>query len=179
MKNEKFVVIDNIKWWVWTDDDNNRGAQPYCRKHNIRIYSELLPHQQYAFQASNYKCAECGELIKLTRTCSEEIQYILDKVESHIIKGLKFINIDDEAVPIAEDKVKNDKYFVTSRLMKSKVGLRLVVYAGEKGKKDKTQIFVEPEIKRLSFDQADLHPTDVFIKVEATFNDGTSSKQEK
>jgi len=94
---------------------------------------------------------------------------------------MHFINIDNEATPIAESKVssKDNRFFVVSRLMESKTGLRLVVYAGEKGKKEKTQIFVEPEIKRLSFDQKDQHPTDVFTKLEAIFSDGTKVSQEK
>ena len=88
---------------------------------------------------------------------------------------MRFINLDDEALPIAEVKLdsKDDPdYFVTGLLTKSKVGLRLIVYAGKKGSPEKSQIFVEPEIKRLAFDQKDLHPSDVFTKVEATFKDG-------
>ncbi len=49
----------------------------------------------------------------------------------------------------------------------------------KKGEKKKTQIFVEPDIKRLAFDQKDLHPTDVFTKLEATFSDGTKASQKK
>lgn len=88
---------------------------------------------------------------------------------------MKVLNLDDEAIPLADDKVKtkDGKFFVVANLNESKTGKRLVVYAGEKGKQNKTQIFVEPEIKRLSFDQNDLHPTDVFTKLEATFSDGT------
>ena len=88
---------------------------------------------------------------------------------------MKFINLDDEAIPIAESKVssKDNKYFVTAILTESKVGQRLVIYAGEKGKNEKTQIFIEPEIKRLAFDQNDTHPSDVFVVVEGTFKDGT------
>lgn len=49
----------------------------------------------------------------------------------------------------------------------------------KKGVKEKTQIFVEPKIKRLAFDQKDLHPTDIFTKLEATFSDGTKASQTK
>jgi hypothetical protein len=63
--------------------------------------------------------------------------------------------------------------------MKSKVGERLVIYAGERGKTNKTQIFVEPRIKRLAFDQKDAHPSDVFLKVEATFEDGSSASMKR
>jgi hypothetical protein len=59
------------------------------------------------------------------------------------------------------------------------VGQRLVVYAGEKGRKEKTQVFVEPDIKRLAFDQNDIHPSEVFVKLEATFRDGTQISMKK
>ena len=60
--------------------------------------------------------------------------------------------------------------------MESKRGKQLVIYAGEKGKKEKTQIFVEPEVKRLDFDRNDLHPDEVFLEVKATYKNGTSYK---
>ena len=89
---------------------------------------------------------------------------------------MKVLNLDDEAVPIAESKAssKDGKFFVTAVMVDSKVGQRVVVYAGEKGRKEKTQIFIEPNIKRLAFDQNDLHPADVFLALDGTFEDGTS-----
>jgi len=74
---------------------------------------------------------------------------------------------------------KNNKCFVTVVLMEFKIGKRLIVYAGEKGKKQKTQIFVDTEIKRVAFDQKDLHPSDIFSKLEATFSDNTRNIFEK
>lgn len=89
---------------------------------------------------------------------------------------MKVLNLDDEAIPLAESKIssKDDKFFVTAILTESKVGKRLVVYAGEKGRKEKSQIFIEPEIKRLAFDQKDMHPTEVFLELTGTFDDGSS-----
>ena len=103
-------------------------------------------------------------------------QYVINKVNSKIFKQAKYIKLDDEAIPLAEVKVsKNKDFFVKALLTESKVGLRLILYAGKIGNNKKTQIFVEPEIKRLAFDQNDLHPNDVFTKVEATFLDGTKA----
>jgi len=179
IKKEEFITIDKIKWWVWTSENESRGTQPYCFKHNIRMYPELIYGQKYPYQVNHLRCAECEKLYELPRTYDNEKQYVLDKVESKIIKGLKFINLDDEAIPIAEDKKKNSEYFVTSLLTESKLGLRLVVYAGKNGSNQKTQIFIEPGIKRLAFDQNNLHPTDIFTKLEATFQDGTKAGQKK
>jgi hypothetical protein len=105
----------------------------------------------------------------------------MKKLESRELKNLKVLNLDDEAIPLAEakSKSKDGKYFVTASLVESKVGKRLVVYVGERGQKDKTQIFVEPEIKRVAFDQNNLHPTDIFLKLEGTFVDGSSTVIQK
>jgi hypothetical protein len=76
---------------------------------------------------------------------------------------MKVLNLDDEAMPVAKEKVtsKDGKYFITAQLMESKRGLQAVIYAGEKGSAKKTQIFIEPEVKRLAFDQKDLNPSEV------------------
>lgn len=143
----------------------------------IDIYSN-----QYNFNNLSHKlkCEDCIEPYLIPRGVLKEKQYVLDRIDSKIFKGMKFINLDDEALPIAEDKIpKNTDYFVTSVLTKSKVGLRLVIYAGKRGNDKKTQIFVEPDIRRLAFDQGDLHPNDVFTKVEAFFFDGSKAKIEK
>lgn len=178
---DQYAKIDKIKWWVWTNSSGIRGVQAICPIHDIRMYPAKGYGEKFLDDATNLRCEECKNWHSIPRNWKREQQYVLDKVESKIIKGLKFINLDDEALPIAEDKVssKDNKFFVKSSLTKSKTGLRLVVYAGEKGRKEKTQIFIEPDIKRLAFDQKDLHPTDVFTKLEATFADGTKASQEK
>lgn len=169
------IILDKIKWV--TSEVAIGAVTPICPKHHLELY--LVDGGEYT--SSKLICAECEVPYNLPRPFAYEKQYVLDKIASKSFKEMKFINLDDEAIPIAESKVSSEdnKYFVTSILTQSKVGLRLVVYAGEKGKSEKTQVFVEPEIKRLAFDQGDLHPTDVFVKLEATFNDGTSNSLKK
>lgn len=162
---EHFVIIDKIKWWVKADGGSS-SQLPLCPKDNMYLHGDLFE------STTELRCEECGTIYKLPRTLEKEKKYVFDRVASTIFSKLQFTNLDDIAIPIAEDKIKkNSDYFVTSLLTKSKIGLRLIVYAGKKGSKDKTQIFIEPEIKRLAFDQRDLHPNDVFVKLEATFND--------
>jgi len=170
--SEQNLIIDGIKWHV-----TGRQVQPLCPKHHLRLY--VVGGSEYI--SSSLSCEECNTPYRLPRYVYSEKIYILDKLDSKIFKDMKFINLDDEAIPIAESKVssKDNRYFTTALLTESKVGLRLVVYAGEKGKLHKTQIFVEPDIKRLAFDQKDLHPSDVFVKLEGTFEDGTKSSINK
>lgn len=172
---DKGFIIDGVRWVI---GQHPRIAIPLCPKDFIKL--DPFPDRS-PYTDNSLKCEGCGKVYFLPRTVDDEERYLLNKLDSRVFKAMSFVNLDDEAIPIAEDKKssKNNKFFVVSRLMESKAGLRLIVYAGEKGKKEKTQIFVEPDIKRLAFDQKDLHPTDVFTKLEATFSDGTKAIQEK
>ena len=168
--DKEHIILNGIKWHVPLL--SSEYIVPLCPKHHLTLFVKLNnPH------ACWLKCEDCSENYHIPREFNKQKQYLLDKLNSKAFKNARFINLDDEAVPIAESKVssKDDKYFAKAILTESKVGLRLVVYAGEKGKSEKTQIFVYPNIRRLAFDQTDLHPSDVFIKLEGTFNDGTSA----
>lgn len=166
------IQIDGIHWIINEYD----AVQPICPKHHLEL--EARGGEEWY---TNTLICDDGHEIELPRIIGNEKAYVLKKLRSKEYKSMKLLNLDDEAIPIAERKIKSDdnKFFVTGVLTKSKVGLRLVIYAGEVGSSEKTQIFVEPEIKRLAFDQANLHPTDVFTKVEAIFKDGGSASLDK
>ncbi len=167
-------IIDGIKWVI---GEHPPKAVPLCPKCHLELDSYPSGSK---WQDSKLKCEKCGKVYTLPRYVDDQEVYVLRDINSRTYKTKKFINLDDEALPIAEDKIsKNSEYFVTSLLTQSKVGLRLVVYAGKRGSSQKTQVFVEPDVKRLAFDQKDLHPTNVFTKVEATFPDGTKASIEK
>lgn len=173
---EKLYKLDGV---LWSDDVT---PEPLCPKHRLEMdaYS-MEPADKYDPDYDHLRCEECEKDYVIPRDIHAQQTYIRRKLNSFDLKGIKVLNLDDEAIPIVEDKISSvdKKYFVKALLTKSKVGQRLVIYAGEKGKIGKTQIFVEPEIRRLAFDQNDLHPTDVFLKVEAEFADGTKSSFRK
>ena len=164
------LIVDGVRWVlggrIWT---------PLCPTHYLPLTLE------YNGTRSRMECPEDFERFDFSREYNRQLAYVSGKAEAKNLKTLKYINLDDEAVPIAEDKARSEdeRFFVTARIMESKVGQRLVIYAGERGSEKKTQIFVEPEIKRLSFDQKDLNPSDVFLSVEAEFADGTRHTIEK
>ncbi len=172
--DKEYIILNGIKWHVPTIYAHD--ITPLCPKHDISLSLKL--NNPYACWL---KCEECIDNYHLPREFNAQKKYLLDKLNSKAFRNAKFINLDDEAIPIAESKVssKDNKYFVKAVLTESKVGLRLVVYAGEKGKSEKTQIFIEPRIRRLAFDQTDIHPSDVFLKLEGTFSDGTKHSIEK
>lgn len=164
MSNFEGVRSEGILWiyedYKWV---------PVCPKHHLRMSVNYN-----GMKISKYECLEDREIFIVPREFNEQRTYIQNKLDAKDIQKKKFLNIDGESIVITEDKIdsKDNKYFVRAFLTRSKVGLRLVVYAGEKGK-EKTQIFVEPEIKRLAFDQTNTHPSDVFLKLEGTFDDGS------
>lgn len=180
---DQFITIDSIKWWVYTNASGVRVPQPLCPIHNLRLRPIIdMFSTKFDYTSNSYSliCEDCKNPYKIPRTFQREQRYVVDKIDAKLFKGMKFINLDDEALPIARHKIaKNSEYFVTSLLTESKVGLRLVVYAGKRGSSQKTQIFIEPDIERLAFDQTNLHPTDVFTKLEATFASGIKASLEK
>lgn len=179
---QQIIRIDGIKWWVVTSKTGVRTPTPLCPNHDLRmrpipprVYISGTYSDGYEGNALKLKCAEGPHEVILPRTFNEEKLYVIDRIDAKIFKGMKVVDLDGELTPIAKEKLKSEdgKYFITSQLMESKRGLQLVVYAGEKGLSEKTQIFVEPKVKRVAFDQNDLNPADVFAKLEATFHDGT------
>jgi hypothetical protein len=178
MANSKHVYIrlDGIKWWIAVVKDQ-RIPFPLCPKHDLRlsIAPTVASFQEIGKLLS---CEECDRPYQIPRKLADEQTYVLNKLDSRYVKQMKFLNLDDEAVPLATTRIdasNENPYWIEARLVESKTGRRLVIYAGEKGRKDKTQIFVEPDIQRLSFDHKDRHPSDIFLKVEATFDSGHTS----
>lgn len=189
MSELNIVRIDGIKWWVTTSEAGIRLPVPLCPDHDLRMKSvpPLIRNSTGRFydgsraDGMKLECAEGPHSINLHRKFSDEKQYVIDRIDAKVFKGAKVLNLDDEAIPIAKAKAKSkdDKYFITAQLMESKRGLQAVIYAGEKGRDKKTQIFIDPEIKRMTFDHKDLHPSDTFLKIEGTFDDGSKHTIEK
>ena len=185
MIDNQIIRIDGIKWWIVKSTAGNRLPIPLCPIHDLRLRpippieydpfykKRMVGHPE---DSRELECAEGLHKIGIPRKFNSEKRYIVDRIDAKVFKGMKVINLDNESVPVAESRVnsKNGKYFVKSQLMESKRGIQLVIYAGEKGKNEKTQIFVEPIVKRLDFDRKDLHPDEVFLEVTAKFNDGSS-----
>lgn len=149
-------------------------------------YSDLVPHcpihrmemDQWVIEPGDedlLRCPDCEKHVQLPRIYDDEVTYIERKLKSKDYENLEILNLDGESVPVAEDNIStpDNKYFVRARLMKTRVGPLVVVYAGEKSASDKAQVFVEPNKRRVSFDPKNIHPSDVLAKLEVTFADGS------
>jgi hypothetical protein len=182
MSDQKFVRVDKIKWWL----PENNTPQPICPQHDMRIY----PIETSYVDSAGYRrkstersekllCDEGPHVIKMPREFQDQKRYVRNKIESKIFASHTFVTIDDDVIPVAREKLKDSPYWVDAKVTKSKSGTRLIVWAGNREKKDKTQLFIEPELKKLSFDHNDTHPNEVFAIVEAKFLDGSSTIIEK
>lgn len=189
---DNLVRVDGVKWHCFKKEKRTGGmkieAEAICPDHSMKLTPTTDKHSvringQSIVNWSDGQYLYCDEehIITIPRVYSEEKSYVIKRLEAINFSKLKVINLDDEAIPIAKDRIndENDRYFITSRLMRSKRGLQAVIYAGRKNSSSKTQIFTSPDEKRLSFDHKDLHPTEIFLKIEATFDDGSKQSIEK
>ena len=173
----ELVKIDGVKWYI-EGKGTGRIPRPLCPKHDLRLrpiplYSEYYG-RDHELAARELRCYECPEPYEIRRTFNDELRFVLDKIDSRAFRAMKTINLDDEAVPLATDRIesKDSPFWLEAKLVESKTGPKVVIYAGDKRMRNKTQLFVDPQTQRLGFDQSDSHPTDVFVTVEATFKDG-------
>ncbi|NCO10814.1 hypothetical protein GW930_02835 [Candidatus Saccharibacteria bacterium] len=177
MTNELIVLkaIPDVRW-------TKVRHQPICREHGFELDGVAWDGREWGAPsfgegyASNLLCLEGPHIIKLPSRLDEIQAYISKKIRSKAFSDAKLIDLDGLLVPVSKkEKISagGTDYFVTSQVKNGKRGDQVVVYAGKKGSKDRAQISIDPEHKKMSFDQNDLNPADVFVKLEATFRDGT------
>lgn len=104
----------------------------------------------------------------------------LAAIEAANLKDAEIVDVDGYQIPIAKSTtpVKDSDYWVEARINDTKRGKQLVVYAGKRGNDDKTQIFIDPKNDKISFDQNNIHPNDVFAKIVAEFRSGKKTTME-
>lgn len=181
---DKYIVVDKIKWRIM-EQNGIRTPQPICPTHFLRMRPKPEKYNlrgswidRLESTALRIQCAEGPHTLNIPRSYSEELRYVIDRIDALVFAKVTYMYLDDVAIPMASDEIKDkdSPIWVKAKVTESKSGLRLIVWAGDRSKKNKTQLFIEPELKRMSFDQNDDHPLEVFAKVEATFVDGVSTK---
>ncbi len=175
---DKLYRIDNVYWMV---DKYNGVAVPICPKDHIELIYTYNNDFITDEMVNELKCEECNRIYKFSRSVRDEKDYAVEKVLALDRKSYEIVDVDGIQTPVTE-KVKidsNTKYFCTTQIRDSKRGPQLVIYAGKKGSNRKSQIFISEEERRLSFDQNDINPADLFAKITAEFPDGTKHIIEK
>jgi hypothetical protein len=120
-------------------------------------------------------CPDCSFEYRFAlpfNTAKQDVARLLDAKK---YQKMEIIDIDGIGTPVLKKKVstKDDTFFASIQINESKRGPQLVIYAGKKDLKSKSQIFITPETKKMSFDHKDVKPTDIFTKVTAEFDDGS------
>lgn len=95
-------------------------------------------------------------------------------------KDAQIVSLDGYQIPVATTKPpqKDSEYWVEARINDTNRGKQLVVYAGKRGANDKAQIFIDTENDKISFDQNNIHPNDIFTKLTAEFASGKKATME-
>jgi hypothetical protein len=85
----------------------------------------------------------------------------------------KWVNLDQEVVPLAETEEADEEHWVRARLFHTPKGKSLLIWVGKKGHKSKVQLFLKDEIDEISHDTTDLHPKEILLGFKAKFSDDT------
>ena len=129
--------------------------------------------QEYYFENGDqtiYKCIKCEFKTTLNGTFYEKLNYVQKILESHEYKNSEIINLDGDSIRVSRQQIDDFDYWADVKISKNKKGqIQLMVLAGSKKENDKAQLFIEPKNERLSFDQNNLHPKEVFVRVDAVF----------
>jgi hypothetical protein len=179
-----------VKLHLWNDLLwNNDTAEPiaYCPEHRMRLEIALARGglAQQTTSASGHASLICptdGKHFPIPNQSFWILQHrFLAALEAADLKEAEIVDVDGYQVPIAkaEPPSKDSEYWAQVRINDTKRGKQLVVYAGKRGAHDKTQIFIDPENDKISFDQNNTHPNDVFTKLTAEFDSGKKTTMEQ
>lgn len=179
-QNIKLYLWEGLHWDVdWDINGNPYSQTPLCPKQKCNC---KLKKSTESYQRGEYKycCVRCDFKITLNKSIEEKASDLLEIIESQKYKDAEIINIDGELIRVQRDEEKDDDYWVDVKLSKSKKGeVQLMVLAGSKKNKDKTQLFLDPKKERLAFDQNNDHPSKIFVKVLGTFKNSKSEIHSK
>lgn len=161
---------EGLHWDLDYDINGNPYSQmPLCPKEkcNCRLKES---NEKHPLGEHRYCCVRCDFEITLNKSLEDKAIDLLDIVESQKYKDAQIINLDGELIRIQRAQVTDSDYWIDVKISKNKKDeLQLMVLAGSKSDKTKAQLFLDPKNEKLSFDQNNDHPMEIFSKVTATF----------
>lgn len=177
MNREKIQLYlwEGLHWDIDYDINGVPYSQiPLCPKQkcNCRLKKSKEEYQRGEYK---YFCARCDFKITLNKPIEEKADDLMDIIESQKYRDAEIINIDGELIKVQREEVVDSDYWADVKISKNKKGeIQLMVLAGSKKNKDKTQLFIDPKNEKVSFDQNNDHPVNIFSKVTATFKNSNS-----
>lgn len=177
MNNQKIQLYlwEGLHWDIDYDINGVPYSQiPLCPKQKCNCKLKKSK-ESYSLGEYKYACSRCDFKITLSKSIEEKASDLIDIVESLKYQDAEIINIDGELVRVQRDQVTDFEYWVDVKISKNKKDeVQLMVLAGSKNDKNKTQLFIDPKSEKLSFDQNNHHPIEIFSKVTAIFKNSKS-----
>ena len=164
--------------------DYSDGMSLVCREHMMKADELVKPTTlgvgfEDPVELPMVRCLEGPHKIFLDKTPSAIRKLLSRRLDSKKYQEAEIFDIDGYLVPASKEKqlkARGSEYAITAQVKKSdKKGEQIVIYVGKKGIQGKSQIFVDPKYGKLTFDQNDISPKDIFVKLEATFRDGSNA----
>lgn len=179
--NDMLYSWNSLLWGIKYDNK----AYAYCPDHkgveldvlngngtptSQNSMSEIRSITKFVCPIDNKSYEQEGDFYTLRRR-------VLTIIYSESYKEADIIDLDNMYTPIlrVSPKPKDDRYSLQVEIDETSTGKKLVIYAADRKDKGKTQIFIDPHTKKMSFDGKDLHPDMIFSKVVAYFKDGSNS----
>lgn len=132
--------------------------------------------EAYSIWEYKYNCAWCDFKITFNKKIEDKWQDFLNVLNAEKYKDAEIVNLDWDLIRVQREWTKDEDYRIDSKISKNKKWqLQLMILAWSKKEADKTQLFIDPINKKLSFDSNDSHPNKVFSKVIAVFKDSHST----
>ncbi len=181
MSDEKIKLYrwEGLHWDI--DYDINGNPDPFALCPKQKCHCRLIKSKEkYSIGEYKYCCIKCDFKITLNKSIEDKGIDFLYVINSLKYKDAEIINIDGELISVQREEKKDADYWIDVKIAKNKKDeLQLMVLAGSKKSKDKTQLFLEPKKERLAFDQNNDHPNQVFTKVIGIFKNSKSEIRSK
>lgn len=175
---ERLYLWAGLHWVVNYDINGNPYYLALCPKQRCNC-GLVKSKEKYSIGEYKYSCVKCDFKITLNKSIEEKSDEFEKIFESLRYKDAEIINIDGELIRVQREEQTDDDYWIDAKISKNKKGdVQLMILAGSRKTKDKTQLFLDPQNERLSFDQNNDHPTKVFSEVVAKFKNSSSIIQE-
>lgn len=172
MNDEKIKIYlwEGLHWDLNYDGmSDNYYPIALCPKQKCNC-KLIKSKERYSIGEYKYCCVKCDFTITLPVSIENKCTEFLHVIDSLKYKNAELINIDGELIRVQREEKKDGDYWIDVKISKNKKDeLQLMVLAGSKKSKDKTQLFLEPKNERLAFDQNNDHPRKIFTKVVGIF----------
>lgn len=159
-------------------------AYAHCPKHK-GVVMDILDNRgrpgnqdsmNYILSNTTFVCPMDDEVFRLDNDYFTLRRRVIAITRSDEYKNARIIDIDNIYTPILKvsPRPKDDRYSIQVEIDETPNGKKLVIYAADrKNINEKTQIFIDPQFDKISFDgRGDIHPNMIFSKVEAYFKEG-------